>query len=138
MRKGIIQLFLFINLIIGSVGISKAQNASEYRTHIPFDFTVGGKLFSAGDYSINFAGLTASQRKLTIRSANGKESALVVVMPKETTEQSNSPALVFNLYDNAYSLAEIKTSQLSAELYKSKTESKLAKNSKRVELALTR
>jgi phosphopantothenate synthetase len=138
MKTGIIQLFLFIGLTFGLVGAAQAQTASEYRAHIPFDFTVGEKSFQAGDYSIAFANLTTSQRRLIIRSVNGREAALVVVMPKETVERLNKATLVFNLYEARYSLAGIKTNQLSAELYQSKSEARLAKNSTPVELALTR
>ncbi|HEX8734610.1 MAG TPA: hypothetical protein VF721_04755 [Pyrinomonadaceae bacterium] len=137
MKKTVTQLFLLIVLTMGLVGITRAASASEYRAHIPFDFTVGEKSFRAGDYSITFANLTSSQRRLIIRSADGKEAALVVVMPKETTKQLKNSVLVFDVSDDRYSLAEIKTNQLSAELYQTKSEEKLAKNSPRVELALT-
>ena len=138
MKKGITQLFLLIVLTMSLIGITRAAAASEYRAHIPFDFTVSEKTFRAGDYSITFASLTSSQRRLIIRSADGKEAALVVVMPKETTTQLKNSVLVFELYDDRYSLAEIKTNQISAELYQAKSEAKLAKNSPRVELALTK
>jgi hypothetical protein len=138
MKKAVTQLFLLIVLTTGLVGITRAAGASEYRAHIPFDFTVGEKSFRAGDYSITFASLTLSQRRLIIRSADGKEAALVVVMPKETATQLKNSVLVFDVYDERYSLAEIKTNQVSAELYKTKEEAKLAKNSPRVELALAK
>jgi hypothetical protein len=138
MKKGITQLFLLMVLTMGLVGITRAVGASEYRAHIPFDFTVGEKSFRAGDYSVTFASLTSSRRRLIIRSADGKEAALVVVMPKETTERLKNSVLVFDLYDDRSSLAEIKTNQLSAELYQAKSEAKLAKKPTRVELALTK
>ncbi|HEX8247327.1 MAG TPA: hypothetical protein VF599_04015 [Pyrinomonadaceae bacterium] len=138
MKAGIIQLFLFIGLTFGLVGAAAAQTAPEYRAHIPFDFTVGEKSFRAGDYSIAFGSLTTSQRRLIIRSVKGKEAALVVVMPKENVKQVNHPTLVFHLDDARYSLTGIKTSQLSAELYKSKSEAGLAGNSTPLELALTK
>jgi hypothetical protein len=138
MKTGIIQLFLFIGLTFGLVGAASAQTASEYRAHIPFDFTVGEKSFRAGDYSIAFANLTTSRRRLIIRAVEGEEAALVAVMPKETFKPLNNAALVFNLAGDRYSLTEIKTHQLSAELYQSKPEARLAKKSAPVEVAMTK
>jgi hypothetical protein len=135
------KLTLCLGLVFGFAGLAQAQSASLYRVNVPFDFTVGKKLYRAGEYEISTGGLSMSRERLTIGRPDGKERSLVAVTPNENiynVEKSIVSALVFNLYENQYFLTEVKTSQLSVQLPKSKIESKLAKNPKRVEVALTR
>jgi hypothetical protein len=139
MRNKIIQLGLLIGLAVSLAGFAKAQTAAQYRLKIPFDFTVGGQHFQAGDYAINFGGLSGNLRRLVIQSRKSKEAAIAVVSPKETTlqrKEQNNAVLVFKVYENQYFLAEIETPLSGAELSKSKSESRLAKNAKRVEVVL--
>ena len=136
MRRNIIRLGFLVVLALSLAGFAQAQKTSAYKVHIPFDFKVGGKSFEAGDYAVTFGGVAGSRERLIIQSEKGKNSAMLVVSPSEKIEDSAKSALVFNVYENLYFLAGIETPQTSAEILKSKKEIRLAKNAKRVEVAL--
>src|SRR5215216_6186287 len=105
MKNKIIQISLLLGFVFGLAGFAQAQSASEYCVNIPFDFTVGKKLFRAGDYSVTFAGLKGRRDRLVIQSKTGKDAALLVVRPKQSTlerEELNNSILVFNRYENQY------------------------------------
>lgn len=115
------QLFLVIGLIVGGASFIHAGKVSSIQAKIPFDFTVGSKSFKSGNYSITFGLVSTNEEYFLIRSADGKDSVIVAAVRKQTAEQKNEAALVFNLDENNYSLAEVTTPQISLELQKSKS-----------------
>ena len=131
MKNKIMQLFLVICLVIGGAGFVQAHKISSIQANIPFDFTVSGKSFKAGNYTITFGLVSESEKYFLIRRADGKDSIIVTAAPKQTKEQADNSLLVFNLEENIYSLAEVTTPQVSLELQKSES----AKE-KRVEIRL--
>lgn len=138
MKNKITQIVFLISLTFGLTAFAQAQTASQYRVNIPFDFTVRGKTFQAGEYSINYGGLSGSRNKLLIRSKNRKNAALVIVMPEQTNRESVDPSVVFVYDENEYVLSELKTYGTNVKIGRPKSRPMLAKNFRAVELALNR
>src|SRR5688572_20611250 len=114
MKNKILQLFLLLGLTIGITGLAQAQSGSFYQADIPFDFTVAGKSFKAGEYSISFGILRDSPASFLIRSADGKESTIVKnAFAKEVLKPDGNARIVFDKDGDDYSLAEIKSSRVN-------------------------
>lgn len=121
MKNKTMQLFLLIGLIIGTAGFVQAYKVSSIQAKIPFDFTVSGKSFKAGDYTVTFGLVSTSEKYFLLRTADGKDSIIVKATAKQPSEQTNNSVLVFNLDENSYALAEVSTPQISLELHKSES-----------------
>ena len=128
MRNKMLQLFLLLGLTISVAGFAQAQTGSVYRADIPFDFSVKGKLFKAGEYTINFGVIRESPASFLISSTEGDESAIVnVVSSNQVLNPNYNARLVFDKEGDDYSLAEIKTPWKNVELLKAKKKQKSAK-----------
>ena len=117
MRKRMLQLFWLLSLTVGISGLAQAQSGSLYRANIPFDFSVNGKLFKAGEYSIKFGFVRDSPASFLISSADGKEVAVINNTLLENVSELNEDAqIVFDKDGDDYALAEIKTLETNIEL----------------------
>ena len=130
MKKITLQICLAIGLAIGFVVSGQAQMAAEYRAHIPFDFSVGGAEFKAGDYFIGMTNPQSSGQTLTIREASGRRSKLFLTLPEDTNMRLEPAKIIFSRYENQYFLSEITTPACGAKFIQSKTEHNLARNQK--------
>jgi hypothetical protein len=128
MKNKILQLFLLLGLTVGITGLAQAQSGSVYQANIPFDFSVSGKSFKAGEYSISFGILRDSPASFLISSADGKESAIVRdAFSKEVLKPSRNARIVFDKDGDDYTLAEIKSSRINIELSNLRRKQKSAK-----------
>ena len=86
---------------------SSAFGQSDRQTiiHIPFNFTVGEKSFTAGKYVIQ-QNRKDSDLVWVIRR---KDKALVLTRPVRANETAEETRLVFHKYDDLYFLAEFWT-----------------------------
>ena len=138
MKNKILQLFLLLGLTIGINGLAQAQSGSLYRANIPFDFSVNGKSFKAGEYAISFGFLRDSPASFLIRSADGKETVVIRnAFPKEVLKPNRNARIVFDKDGDNYALAEIKSLQVNVELYNIKTKQKSEKTTG-VEISMVR
>ena len=118
MRNKMLQLFLLVGLTIGITGLAQAQTGSPYEANIPFDFTVAGKSFKAGEYSISFGIVRSNRASFLIRSADGKVSAIVNdTFSKDVLNHRGNARIVFNKDGDNYILAKIKSSEINVELF---------------------
>lgn len=128
MRNKMLQLFLLLGLTIGITGLAQAQTGSPYEANIPFDFTVAGNSFKAGEYSISFGIVRSNRASFLIRSADGKETAIINdTFSKEVLKPGGNARIVFNKDGDDYTLAEIETSQINVELFKERRKQKSVK-----------
>ena len=128
MKNKMLQLFLLVGLTIGVTGLAQAQTGSPYEANIPFDFTVGGKSFKAGAYSISFGIVASNRSSFLIRSADGKETAIVSdAFTQDLFKPNGNARIVFDKDGDNHALAEIKTSQKNVVLYKERKKQKSAK-----------
>ena len=90
-----------------------AQTDRQTIIHIPFNFTVGEKVFTAGKYVI------ASNRKDTstvwvIRRKDGSDATFVLTRPVYSLDTQEKTKLVFHRYEDLYFLTEVWTSGSAA------------------------
>lgn len=78
---------------------------SQLRARIPFDFNVGQTRFPAGEYRITVLNPNSDRKVLQIRSADGKNSAMIQTNELETSA-SEQTKLVFNRYGDRYFFAQ--------------------------------
>ena len=89
---------------------SSALGQSDRQTiiHIPFNFTVGEKSFTAGKYVIQ-QNRKDSDLVWVIRRKDDVGKALVLTRPVRANENVEETRLVFHKYDDLYFLAEFWT-----------------------------
>ncbi len=137
MKNKIAQFLMLAVLTAGLAVFAQAKTSSIYKITIPFNFIVGEKSFDAGDYSIEFGVVSGERNHFVIRSADGKQAAIVSYgIAKYSTENLKNANLVFNVLNERYILSEVNTHRTSVELPGSKEKTK--KPVKRVEVALAK
>ena len=98
-------------VLIGIAGLSasaKAQSlGNRIKANIPFDFTVAGKKFAAGQYSIVRANPTAGDQILSVSSADDRSRVLPVTIPITTLDAKDKSTLVFHRIGDEYFLAQV-------------------------------
>ena len=128
MKNKMLQLFLLLGLTIGLAGLAEAQSGLFYRANIPFDFSVSGESFKAGEYSISFGFIRNNPASFLISSNDGNEIAIVTdAFSKEVLNPTRKPRIVFNKDGDNYTLAEIKSLDINVELFGVRRKQKSAK-----------
>jgi hypothetical protein len=114
-------LGLFFMLVMASVN---AQTPSRVEVKIPFDFSAGTATLKAGTYRIK----TLSDRALSIRSVDGKTTAIVSApLLIESRNYRGGERVVFNQYGNQYFLSQVwLTFDTGRQLFTSGAETKTA------------
>jgi hypothetical protein len=78
--------------------------------NIPFDFTVRHTSLPAGHYTVRQAGA------IVMLTSDAGRTANVIVNKEYATRAAGHSSLVFSMYGEAYTLAQIKTAGSSTEL----------------------
>ena len=101
-------------------GTSFAQSNGVQAT-VPFDFTVGNKLFPSGTYTIKQQSMTANV--ISIRS-HDKPIAVLSLVNRDSNKSPNGGQLLFHKYGGQYFLSEILCEQadMNVAIPPSKTE----------------
>jgi len=98
-------------VLIGIAALSasaKAQSlGNRIKANIPFDFTVAGKKFAAGQYSIVRANSTAGDQVLSVSSADDRSRVLPITIPITTLDAKEKSTLVFHKIGDEYFLAQV-------------------------------
>lgn len=105
--KGLIKGGLLIAMIALMVGQpAKAQSlAYGLRANIPFDFKVGDKTFSAGQYTVNRA--LQDDSVIKVSSLEGKANTFRATTAVSTRNARDKGTLVFHRYGDQYYLAQV-------------------------------
>jgi hypothetical protein len=98
-------------VLIGIAALSasaKAQSlGNRIKANIPFDFTVAGKKFAAGKYSIVRVNPTAGDQVLSVSSDNDRSTVLPATIPVTTFDAKDKSTLVFHRIGDEYFLAQV-------------------------------
>ncbi len=113
-------------LILMIVASAKAQ--TQYRAHVPFDFTIGQTSYEAGDYFISTLNSHAAHKPVAFRDAKGRNSHMIMMTPGEDYSKVEKATLVFDRYETQYSLSVIRTPTFIVKLPRSKAKETLARN----------
>lgn len=129
MKKTTLQILSVIGLVVLMSAVSvKAQ--TQYRAHVPFDFTIGTKDYQAGDYVIDVISKDSSNKAVAIRDAKSRNARILMATLGEDYSKVTTATLVFDRFDDQYSLSMIRTPSFGAKLNAHKVSEKLAGNQK--------
>jgi len=132
-------------MLIGAVALmaalvsAHAQSSGSVVADIPFEFTVGGKSLSAGEYSVRT--ITPSGNTLLISGRNSHDAAIRLTNSIQAREVTGKATLVFHRYGQRYFLSEVWTpgERTGRQLMKCAAErnlqNQLAANASKSELA---
>ena len=130
LAKGFTMLMLVVALAFVTAVVSANGQSRQARASVPFDFIVGEKTLTAGNYAVD--SVTAGGECLRVSSIGAKGAAVRLTTPLNGT--SKHAKMVFHRYGQSYFLAEIWTDGGSQgrELMKSKQERAIEKENARI------
>lgn len=129
--KKFIQLSLLVaSAIIFSTFSTHAQSVTKIDTKIPFDFSIGGKTYQAGDYHLTVVTTLSGHANLTIRDNDGNSLERVIVN-RLGEKKSGEPELVFNRYANDRFLTKVSIGSGEYSLIRSDAEKDALRKNKR-------
>ena len=107
--KKIIQTISFIALAFLFGGITaNAQQATRIDANVPFDFIIGNRYLTEGEYVIRVTGLPGGAKQLEVRSAKGEILYNALAVSNGDTGRGRSE-LVFERTDGRVVLTKILT-----------------------------
>ncbi len=143
MKKQMFKFFAMIILVITVAFISALATASAQTpghtltVKVPFEFSVGGKTFPAGDYQVSR--LTSDGTTLRITNQESEQKVARQSRAIQSSQASEKSILVFRRYGNQYFLAQVwevgeKTGrELMPSNREKSLENELAKNNEQAE-----
>ena len=124
--------FLGVLITLGSLfalvvpGAANAQLTSPgvVKANIPFSFTVGKKMFPAGEYRVKNSG---TEGVLLITAEDSSQGGLVRTLGVEANKRSSQSKLIFRRHGEQYFLAQIwvKDETSGREIPRTRTEKEL-------------
>ena len=129
MKKTALKICPVICLVIFTLMAAVSAKAqTQYRAHIPFDFTIGKRIFKAGEYFIDPIFQNSANQAVAIRDALGSRSYILMITVGQDLSKVKTATLVFHQYDTQYSLSVIRTPTFITKLAASTLEERLAKD----------
>lgn len=106
-----------------------AQHAQELKVTVPFDFVVGSRALSAGQYTVSQAGNPSA---VIIRSAGSEPGVVMLANQVASPGRQELGKLVFHRYGDRYFLSEVwgTDQNIGSQLPKTAPERELAQNSR--------
>ncbi|MEP7148783.1 MAG: hypothetical protein ABI857_07855 [Acidobacteriota bacterium] len=121
MKKTALQISSITGLAVLILMVAVSANAqNEYRAHIPFDFTIGGKAYKAGNYVLDPLNPAAANTPVAFRDGSGGNSHIMMVAPGQDYSKLEVATLVFDRLETQYTLAGIRTPFFIVKLPQSK------------------
>src|SRR6058998_3601664 len=106
MKKQALRILSVLSLFAGMAASSLyAQSDGQLVAKVPFDFAIGGKTFSAGDYEVRT--VLNHQGSLLIRTADGRSSSFALTHSVQSLDVQEQAKLVFQRHGDHYFLAQI-------------------------------
>ena len=124
MKKTFLQIVAIIGFAVCGASYAQAQNTEVYKAEIPFDFSVGKKAYTAGEYRIEVRG--SEQKYFVLRDAGGHNSYIANSTPARTT--SGTAKIDFQRVSGSYFLASISASNRTSNFPKALVDGRLARN----------
>ena len=131
MKKQILCAVIFGIIALFSCSFANAQTNSAMRTKVGFDFYVGDKKMTAGEYVVER--ISPSEKTvLSIRRADGEGETVMILTTPIWVARKSEVIFSFNRYGAVRYLAEIRNgySEFGVKLRQHKNEIKLAREFK--------
>lgn len=103
MKKQLLMVFAGLLLAVGSAYAQSSRLVAD----IPFDFVVGNKVYSAGQYEIKSIGVSGVT--LSLQNTDRKEGLFFTPNYCSSAKPQSESKLVFNMYGNHFYLSQIWT-----------------------------
>lgn len=118
---------LVVLAIILTVVSVQAQTITQYKAHIPFDFTIGKKVYKTGDYVINVRDVYQNVTILSVKNAETSDVREMAALANGSRSLVNKTVLMFDRYDNQYVLTQLVSTDFGISAPKSKVKNRIAK-----------
>jgi hypothetical protein len=93
-----------LTIVLLLAGLANAQFVPRIvQVNVPFDFTVGEKAFSAGQYTL----VSMAPQRVDLRDARGHVLALLITHSVQSLDKSMSTKLLFSTADGGHALRQI-------------------------------
>ncbi len=96
-RKSLSSLTIIVLAVLFGFGAVQAQTLGAYSADIPFDFTVGNEVYSAGDYVIRVKSPNYLANVLTVGTAEGRDMATFALARNGKRSRDRTARLIFYL-----------------------------------------
>jgi hypothetical protein len=103
MKRQALVILTTLSLLVMLTTSVNAQSDLRLKVNIPFEFSVRGKIFPAGQYIVRHR----AQGFLLIQSADLSVSQIVGASSTQRGENRNQSSLVFNRYGDQYFLSKV-------------------------------
>ncbi|SRR6266699_1123023 len=107
--------------LIAAIAPVSLMGQGSIRVTVPFDFTLGSKSFTAGEYRVEHP----APMVLAIRSVNGSTVRLFQAHSGWNSAKPGTNQLTFNRYGDRYFLSQVSQEQRGWELPKSPIEKEI-------------
>jgi hypothetical protein len=118
MKRLILVSFLMAGLFAAFSVAGNAQN-TQYSAKIPFDFTVRGKRFQAGEYTITPLSAVTSLRALYLRNTSTGAGKVIGPVALGYSDSVEHGRIIFTKADNGWVLQSVETATFVLKLQKS-------------------
>lgn len=130
MKNKALQIYSLLGLLVLlTVTSVEAQTSENYTAKIPFDFSIGGKIFQAGDYvvSVKNTDMSSISKDLLIKDAKGRRLRQMFRLENGRRSNDAMTKLIFYRGENHYVLTEMMSPGFGLTFAKPKGKSHLAK-----------
>src|SRR5438093_8575585 len=115
MKKKVLKRLTILSLVsmftlCAAVVSANAQLSVPIRAKIPFDFSLGDKKLSAGEYTFSRLSGTADNKTMLVRSVDSSTHMFQSSLVAQVLTPKNESTLVFHKYGDQYFLEQIWTS----------------------------
>jgi hypothetical protein len=112
-------------LLLGSAAFAQEINV---QAKVPFDFMLGDKLYSAGQYSVQ--NVIPDHQVLRLRNSTSRRAAFIPYQPASSPVPAERTQLVFHRLGNTYFLCQVQVagSTLGREFLRGHVETEMALN----------
>jgi hypothetical protein len=120
-----LMLFAVGALLLGSAALAQEINV---QAKVPFDFMLGGKLYPAGQYSVQ--NVIPDHQMLRLRNKTSLRAVFIPYQPASSPVPAERTQLVFHRLGNTYFLRQVQVagSTLGREFLRSHVETEMALN----------
>jgi hypothetical protein len=107
MQIQILKRLIMLSVLAALTTVSAhAQSGKQFTVTIPFNFYVGGKALTAGQYMVGRSTQTSTEG-LVLRGTDGRAGVFVLTSGIQTEDVQRESKLVFRRYGDQYFLGEV-------------------------------
>lgn len=122
-----VQSFLFLVGMVMVLGAASAYAQTQYRAHIPFDFSIKDKVFKAGDYAVGPVSGSSNYSAIALMNRENGESSFLRGASMGPDPQARKGKLIFAVTNGEYVLTDVNTPNWNLKMKRTITRVNLVK-----------